>query len=268
MFTFFLKKNICDGWDNLFTLILGNLFSVVLTFLGIFAFLTISAVQPLLGDLVLIVISGIFMIPVFAWGANARKIADFNTPSFATLFRTMAVVWKQAFAFGALLALAAIVVLVGFRYYLEMFLNGKLLGLLLAAILFWFSLICVLALQWFIPFYFLQEENNFIKCFKKSFIVFFDNPGFTCVVFVYNVFLFAFSVMLFFFVPGANGITLSCTNALRLRLYKYDWLEKQGADTTINSRGKRIVIPWNELLAADRETLGPRKLSSFLFPWK
>ena len=69
-----------------------------------------------------------------------------------------------------------------------------------------------------------------------------------------------------FIAPGVNGITLAAMNATRLRLYKYDWLDEHPG--YINDRDKRANVPWDELIAQDKETLGPRKISSFLFPWK
>ena len=49
------------------------------------------------------------------------------------------------------------------------------------------------------------------------------------------------------------------------RLYKYDYLEEHPELTT---KKERRHIPWEELIYEDRETLGPRKLKSFIFPWK
>ena len=66
--------------------------------------------------------------------------------------------------------------------------------------------------------------------------------------------------------PGVNGITLSNMNALRLRLYKYDWLEEH--PDYENDRDKRADVPWDQLIADDKESLGERKLLSFIFPWK
>ena len=59
-------------------------------------------------------------------------------------------------------------------------------------------------------------------------------------------------------------------NALRLRLYKYDWIEEMTSQDSdfINSRDKRSEVPWDELLASDKESLGEFKLSRLLFPWK
>ena len=269
MLAFFFKKNICDGWDNLFSIIVSNVFTLVLGIAAIFATYCAISVSPLLTTLIAIACSGIVMVPIFAWGANARKIADFNTPSLGTFFRTMRVVWKQALAFGMLLAALCTVASFCINFYLAQQTLG-LVGLLLAAFVFWFVAISALSLQWFIPFYFLQEDNTFIKCLKKSFIIFFDNPAFSIVVFAHNLALLVLSTVLFFFVPGTSGITLACTNALRLRLYKYDWIENM-SKTDPNFAGDRKrhkQVPWAELLKEDRETLGPRTLRSFLFPWK
>ena len=270
MLKFFFKKNFCDGWDNLFSIILSNVFTIALGFGAITVMWVASHISLLALFATTILCTGIFMIPVFAQGANARKIADYNSPSFGLFFRSLLVVWKPAFAFGALFSLLFILVTLGIRYYMGMFGSGNMLGLLLAALLFWFMLICLLALQWFLPFYFLQEENNFAKCVKKSFIIFFDNPAFSFAVFLYNIVLFVLSTMLFFFLPGTMGISLSLTNALRLRLYKYDWLEKmeEAEPGFSQNRDKRADVPWDELLAEDKEMLGPRGLKSLLFPWK
>ena len=87
---------------------------------------------------------------------------------------------------------------------------------------------------------------------------------------MYNLVIFAISCVTFLLIPGLNGIVLSSTNALRIRLYKYDWIEKMSETDPefANDRDKRSEVPWDELLADDMESLGPRKPSSFIFPWK
>ena len=67
------------------------------------------------------------------------------------------------------------------------------------------------------------------------------------------------------FVPSYAGIILARTNALRLRLYKYDYLEQH---PELESPRQRKNIPWEELIYEDRETLGPHKLKTIFFPWK
>ena len=56
----------------------------------------------------------------------------------------------------------------------------------------------------------------------------------------------------------ATGLYFKCVDA-------DDWLEENDA---FNDIEKRRNIPWDELLEEDKESLGPRKLASFLFPWK
>ncbi|MBQ9281428.1 MAG: hypothetical protein IJ207_04425 [Treponema sp.] len=271
MFTFFLKKNLCDGWDNFFFLVASNLVTILILTGSFFAFRFAFSVNALVPPLVFIVSLGVLMMFLFAWGANAAKIADFCSPSFGLLLSSLKSVWKIGFLFGAVIAISLLLARFAFSYYLSIyFKDGNLIGLLVSAILGWFLLVAVVALQWFIPLYFLQGNNGFKKCLRKSFIIFYDNVFFSIGVFLYNIVLFVLSCVFFLLVPGLNGILLSSTNALRLRLYKYDWIEKMAeSDPSFeNDRDKRNEVPWDDLIAEDRESLGPRKLLSFVFPWR
>ena len=128
----------------------------------------------------------------------------------------------------------------------------------------WIDLFIILAFQWFIPIRSLMH-NNFKKCLKKSFLIFFDNKGFTFLTALYNLVLIAISVFFIGFIPSFSGILLANTNALRIRLYKYDYLEEH---PELETRAEQKQIPWEELIYEDREALGPRKFKSFIFPWK
>ena len=268
MFKFFLKKNFADGWDNLFFIILSNAFSILVIALTAAALrLLPDGGSLLLPALALILAGGVLMTLVFAYGAVAAKVANFDSGGFGTFFRAFTYSWKIGLCSGVALTAAVLVIRFGILYYMSF---GNTFGLLMTAILGWFSLISAMALQWFVPLYFLQEQNGFSKCLKKSFIIFFDNPAFSVGCFLYNVLLFALSCVFFLLAPGFSGITLSTTNALRLRLKKYDWLEKMDeADPNFSaSRDNRAAVPWSELISEDVETLGPRKLGSFIFPWR
>ena len=107
-------------------------------------------------------------------------------------------------------------------------------------------------------------NNDLKKSIKKSFIIFFDNPGFSLFMFLYTIFLVVLSIALFMIAPSFCGIVLAHTNGLRLRLYKYDWLETH-PDA---SPAEKKHIPWQELVAEDRDNVGPRTLKNFIFPWK
>jgi hypothetical protein len=61
--------------------------------------------------------------------------------------------------------------------------------------------------------------------------------------------------------PGLAGIALSADVALRLRLFKYDWLEA-------NPEANRRKVPWDDLLEEDRELVGTRTFKGMFFPWK
>ncbi|MBQ3671484.1 MAG: hypothetical protein II921_08420 [Treponema sp.] len=271
MFTFFLKKNFSDGWENFFFLILQNVFPLAIAVISYFALKLTSQTVPLLQYPMLIVCAGLFSIVLFSCGMNAAKIANYEAATLSAFFTALKHVWKIGFAFGVFYMTALLLLRFGISYYLTIFFEtGSAVGILFTAVLSWFTLISAIALQWFIPLYFLQDENNFSKCLKKSFIIFFDNAGFSVLVFLYNILLFLLSLIVFTLIPGMSGLVLSCTNALRLRLYKYDWIEQMNEKEPgfENDRDKRSEVPWDELLAEDRETLGPMKLGNIIFPWK
>lgn len=267
MFKFFLKKNFADGWDNMFFLLLTNLLSVALMVGGWLLLSATSSLHPAAPTAVLVALSAALSTVAFAHGAVAAKIANFESGSFGTFFRAFTYVWRVSVPFGALLALFLLSVRFGIVYYLGV---GGTLGILAVGLIGWSSLAVVVALQWFLPFHFLQSGNGFVKCLRKSFVIFFDNPMFSIGVFVHNAALLALSCGLFMLVPGFAGLALSSVNALRLRLYKYDWLEEMERKEPgfSRDRDRRADVPWDDLLADDVETLGPRKLSSFVFPWK
>ena len=271
MFKFFLKKNFCDGWDNFFFLVISNAITILLLVGSYFALKAADSFGSYALLLGFVLCSGVLSVSLFAWGANAAKIADFRSPSFGMFFSALRSVWKIGFAFGVLVSAVLVLVRIAVAYYLTMyFKEGSLLGLIITAALGWFVLVSAIALQYFIPLYFLQENNGFKKCLKKSFLIFYDNVGFSLELFFVNAVLFFLSCVTFMIVPGLNGIVLSSTNALRLRLYKYDWIERMSeTDPEFEkNHDKRNEVPWEELLAEDIESLGPRKLGSFIFPWK
>ena len=65
--------------------------------------------------------------------------------------------------------------------------------------------------------------------------------------------------------PLGAGLVLSSVNALRLRLYKYDWLDQHPELKGVKTRRN---IPWSALIAEDEESLGPRNFRSFFMPFK
>lgn len=260
MIGFFIKKNFFDGWDNLLSLVFPNLLIFALVVGGYFVADVALNLSLLLSMLVL----GIFWcgtsIAIFAFGSCAAEIANFKSVTFKDWLRNFPSVWKDGLIFGLMTGVLTTLGAITIPFYLQM---EGMVGLFLAALVFWFLLVCVLAFQWVLPIQSIMN-NDLKKSIKKSFIIFFDNPGFSLFMFLYTIFLVVLSITLFMIVPSFCGIVLAHTNGLRLRLYKYDWLETH-PDA---SPAEKKHIPWKELVAEDRDNVGPRTLKNFIFPWK
>ena len=99
---------------------------------------------------------------------------------------------------------------------------------------------------------------------KYRFLLFADNPGFSFSLALYNLVSLALSLFLALLMPGFAGVALASDDAMRLRMYKYDWLEQHPG---LDARARKD-IPWDELLAEDRELVGKRTLKGMIFPWK
>ncbi|MCR4735064.1 MAG: hypothetical protein K5829_08690 [Treponema sp.] len=260
MYGFLLKKNFCDGWDNLLSVVITN---VIFLFVGL-GLIALNAVAS--HNTILLVISFILTfivvsIVIFAYGDTAAAIADFRGIHYVEFFKAIPGVLKDASLFGTMCALIVMISGFSIRYY---FAQQTMIGFMMGAAICWIDLFILLSLQWFVALR-SNMHNNFRKCLRKCFIVFFDNTAFSVLTGLYTLLLIVLSVLFLGFLPSIAGIEIAHANALRLRLYKYDYLEEHPELTT---KRERRQIPWEELIYDDREALGPRKLRSFLFPWK
>ncbi len=264
MILFYLKKNFCDGWDNLLWIALFNICLLVWAALG-FYLVSLTALIPILSILVILFFICSSMIPIFSLSDACSRIVNFKSVPIGEVFANFKNVWKIAICFGIVISCILFTILVGLPFYFQMYTqSANLIYLLFLSMIFWILLIGLLALQWFMP---LQSQlgGGFKKNIKKCFILLFDNLGFSLFLGLYTIFIFVFSAILAFMAPGITGVLLAHNNALRLRMYKYDWLEEH---PEIPPKEARKQIPWDELVAEDRETLGPRDIKSFIFPWK
>ena len=263
MFGFIIKKNFCDGWDNLLSVVMSNL---VFLFSGIGLVLlnglAARAESQLLILFCLLFSVVVLSILVFAYSDTAAHIANFDGIRILDFFKAIPGCIKDGTLFGLLNAGVFLISSFSIRYYILE--TKSLFGFALGCAIFWIDFFYVLAMQWFIPIRGLMK-NNFKKCLKKSFIILFDNTGFSLLMGLYNLILLAFSVLCVGFFPSMSGLLIANTNALRILLYKYDYLEEHPELTT---KKERRQIPWDDLLAEDRDILGPRPIRSFLFPWK
>lgn len=272
MFKFLLKKNFVDVWDNIFHVIITNAITTAVILFAIFilpwsaSFLNVpegTASSAMWAAMVLLQ-SILISIVVFAESENAAQAVSCGGTKFSSFFKGIPNVLSHAVAAGIFFGAVYMVIRISLPFYFAMFTDkGNFVFLALAAFLFWFLVVTALALQYLLPIYALMH-NSFFKSLKKCYIIFFDNAAFSIGLGILNLINAALTLVTFGLAPGITGISITSTNALKLRLYKYDWLEVN-PDLT---KQEQKDVPWDELLKKDNEMLGPHPIKSALMPWK
>jgi hypothetical protein len=256
MIRFFIHKAFFDGWDNLFKLAALN----VGFLLGSGIFILVPDFMKAPGP---IVVSG-FLLALLAiciwWSACVHAlawVADYQDLGIQEIRSALREGLVPGLQFSAMAAGLVVILGVAFPFYLG---RSDVLSIVALGIIFWSALGAMLTLQYFLP---LQARlgGGLRKNLRKSFYLMMDNPLFSLFLLVYNTLVLALSMFLAFLAPGPAAVALNLNVAVKLRLYKYDWLEANP-----DSRGKKI--PWFELLADDRERVGKRTLKGMIFPWK
>lgn len=260
MIGFYIKKNFFDGWDNFISLIVFNFISYAF-FIGLYFLISLFAETPPLFFASLFIGLYVVSLLLYSIGMSTAEISHNKSVGLLSIFTNMIHIWKDALYLSLLLLILFVSGTIPLPFYFTM---GGILGISISAIIFWVIVVTLLALQWFIPLS-VQLKGGFWKTLKKSYLLFLDNGGFSIFMAIYTILLLVLSVLLAFLVPGISGVLLAQNNALKLRLYKYDWLE-ENPDIVNKKEGKNI--PWDELLADDDEIIGPRTFKNLIFPWK
>ncbi len=256
MFGFLLKKAFFDMWDNMFRILIMNL-GYILIFAFFFLLAPLFTSVPAL--FIITIAVGIALLALYT-GVVSRmcsEIADYKQPGFSDIVAF----FKESYASSLLLALAlaayVFIVSIAFQFYGGL---KSLVGPIAVAVLFWVTVGWVFACQYFFP---IQSrlDRKFRKIFRKTFLVFFDNPAFSIGLFLCSFIVLAVSLFTALLLPGISSIMLLWNAAFKLRLYKYDWLEQ-------NPGPNKRAIPWDALLVEDRERVGKRTLKGMIFPWK
>jgi hypothetical protein len=186
-----------------------------------------------------------------------KPVSDYGGFGFADFFNNIKIGWPLGILAGVIVFVCYLLVTVVMNFYLGM---ASMLGLLLAAIIFWTLVVLILSLQFLFAVR-ARLDKKIPKIIKKCFIIFFDNPGFSIFMLISSIFVLAISIFLAFLFPGPAGLLLFLDEGLRLRLLKYDYLDA-------NPEANRKKIPWDALLIDERERTGTRSLKNFIFPWK
>lgn len=262
MWLFYLKKNFCDGWDNMFSLAAVNaVFLAPVAILFALLLTSLSSGAELLFFVFLFLFCTVICTGGLSFGPCAVKASDFRGYRIRDCLTAIPHHVKDGLCMSAIITAMALIARVCVPFY---FMRKSLLGAAVGVIFLWMLLFVILSLQWFVAVSALLP-GAFFKRIKKCFILFFDNTAFSIFLALHSLLLCAFSLLFFGLLPSISGVTLAYVNALRLRLYKYDYLD---AHPEYASKQDRKIIPWAELLASDKEALGPRSFKSFIFPWK
>jgi len=257
MFGFLIKKSFFDLWDNFLPAIMVNLgFIAVLAVPLLLPSAFVSTVPAV--SLALLAL-GVVLVFVFLGGvyALAGDITDYRSVSWNGFVRGVRSYLPVTLTFAGITLVHAVLISIGIPVYTAL---GNFVGLIALALLFWMSVIWLLSAQYILPVRG-RLDQDVRKVLKKSFLLNFDNTFFTIALAFGAVFNGLLSVFTAFLFPGIMGLAIWYHSALKLRLYKYDYLEE-------NPSSPRNDIPWDALLYEDRERVGKRTLRGMIFPWK
>lgn len=256
MFGFLIKKTFFDMWDNLFRVVLMNLGYIICASGIIFLPGLLISITPLSVAVLVLCLVVLF---VYTGGAShvARDITDYGSPGFRDFWNYVKKTALSSVLFSLIAAVHVFVLSYVFPFYGGM---KSLVGPLALAFIFWISLLWGLACMHFFP---IQSrlDTDIRKIIRKMLLLFFDNTLFSLGLALGVLVILVVSGFTAFLLPGIATILIWLNVALRLRLYKYDYLEK-------HPDANRRKIPWDALLIDDRERVGKRTLRGMIFPWK
>ncbi len=261
MFSFLIKKAFFDLWDNLFRIILMNLGYIAVIGVAILVPYGVSYLHffPDFVQILLAILVPFSLVAVYTGGAShmCRGIADYQEPGFRDFAGYIRETWKPSLLFALVNTAIIFFLSLAMPFYLQI---KNLVGPVAFAFLFWVAIIWAFSIQYFFP---LQSRINtvFRKNMRKIFLLFFDNTMFSIGLAIGGIVTLVLSGFTAFMLPGIGAVLLWQNEGLKLRMYKYDWLEA-------NPGANRKQVPWDALLVEDRERVGKRTLRGMIFPWK
>ena len=187
-----------------------------------------------------------------------KDISDYEEPGFKTFFQYLTETYRASLFFALINSALVMLLTLTMNFYFNM---ASMIGFVAFAFLFWVGFIWLVSFQFFFP---LQSrmDKKVLKNVRKMFMLFFDNTFFALGLLIGSVIILVLSALTALMLPGFGCLVLWWNVALKLRLYKYDYLEEHPE----KEKGKKI--PWSALLIADKERVGKRTLRGMFFPWK
>jgi hypothetical protein len=254
MFGFLIKKAFFDMWDNMFRVVILNLGYILVAgaFVGVMELAASATPYLLLG-----LIPCLALLFVYSGAAShmAREISDYGTPGFRDFWGYVRKTAPTSLLLAGIVGLHIFILSYVFYGGLQ-----SQLGLVALAFIFWISLMWGLACLYFFPIQ-SRMDTDIRKIIRKMLLLFFDNTVFTIGLGLGALVVLVVSAFTAFLLPGIATILVWLNVGLKLRLYKYDYLEQ-------HPEANRRKIPWDALLIDDRERVGKRTLRGMIFPWK
>ncbi len=252
-----VKKSFFDMWDNFLSVVLFNLGFIIILMIPIWLPAPIAEVS-LIGALL---VQALGVVIAFVYSGTiammARDIANYQKPEFKNLIGYLKETWITSLVLGLIYVAIGLIFKVGVPFYSAL---GNMLGLAAIVFLLWAVVIFALASQFYFPVR-AQLDDKVRTVLRKSFVILFDNTMFTVVVAIGTILTTGISVFTALLIPGLTGVLIWHQVGLKLRIYKYDYLEE-------HPEANRRKIPWEALLIDDREKVGTRTLRGMIFPWK
>jgi uncharacterized membrane protein YesL len=271
MFKFLVKKTFFDMWDNILTMIILNLGYIIVLISGLFIeyailyglHFFIEETQPLigiaLGHFIYLPVVFLFFVYSGAVSCLTKDLASGQKVSFKLFVQYLKETYKPSLIFGLLNFVLLFILLVAGIYYLgtmDNLINPTIFFFLVWLFLFWLA-----ASQYFFA---LQSmfDKKLRKNLRKMLLLLLDNTAFTLFALLLgSLIILGLAVLTLFVLFGFATIFLWYNVALKLRLYKYEYLEE-------HPEAKRSKIPWDTLLAEEKKIVGRRTFRSLLFPDK
>lgn len=258
MVGFFIKKAFFDGWDNLIGLVLFNIGYIALMFVAFYLSMLAGQVNWLLGYGVLALSVIVISIMMGGTASVTFNYSDYQHDSW-TAFRTGV---KRNIRHSLLFSLFLLLFFANILFIIPFYSSfGNIFGYILSVVMIWVEIIILLAIPYYFPLMNLLPADKPLKTAKKCLIIIGGNMGFAIFYILYSIFCLALTIFTIGIIPGITGMQLASQDAMKLLMFKYDYLED-------NPDANPKKIPWDDLLYEEKEKVGPRSLKSMIFPWK
>ena len=254
---FFIKKAFFDGCDNLIPMVVLNLIYIAF-FLGALGSLTLFGSMNVLAYALLLIILLLWCLAKGGVAGAGYEWSNYKSSTFSAFKEGFVRNIRHSLLYFLIMLLQALMIIVVLPFYASM--QGA-FPLIISVILFWVEVVFFMAIPYYFPLMSRLPGDRPLKTLKKCFIVLVDNLGFSVFLLIYNIICLVLTISTFGLIPGVAGMQLAKQDAVKLIMFKYDYMEE-------NADADRKHIPWDDILYEEKEKIGPRSLKSMIFPWK